>query len=632
MLACIGVLLLLMVMLGRVVQLQVEPGERLAPFISERITKTRENAPEGDLLDSRGRVVAVSRFGQRVFVDPMEFPNPPGDAIGALADAVGMQPMEVARRIVPAMEGNADIIAAHEGDDPPEETCRLKRYVTLGGVLEDWRIDAVRDLKLNGKPITGVHLEPWPVRVYTAQAVAANLVGIQGADMQGLSGAERMYTPLMQPESGSLKYVRDARGDPMWIFPGGYTPSQRGHDVRLSIDLNVQTIVAEELKRGVADADAAGGRCVVLDPYTGEILAMADYVRPLMDAKDYDWTTPIPKGGNGTRYRIIPKDTQAQIDPSLARNRCVEDVYEPGSTFKAFMWATCLMHGVTNVNEVFPIYGGHWVTPYGRRVDDVHHFDHLKWNEVLVQSSNIGMSQGVARLSFSQARDAIVSLGFGKRAGTGLPGESPGMVTSERDWSKYTQTSVAFGYEVGVTPVQMVRAFSAFCRKGDLAGTIPSVHLTATDYDGAVNGPQNRVFPADIARITKETLKGVTDGLDERLAKGGETFRYEAFGKSGTAQAPLGKAPKGKKRPKGSDGYYGGQYNVSFIAGGPYEDPRIVVLVVVDDPGPELVRNKRYFGAVVAGPINRRIMERTLSYMGVPASPEHTSTKVAGAQ
>jgi cell division protein FtsI/penicillin-binding protein 2 len=620
--ACVGVLLLMLVMLARVVQLQVSPGEKLSPFISERLTKVRQDATEGELTDIRGRVVALSKFGQRVFVDPLEFPNPPGEAIGLLADALGMKPAEIAKRIVPAMEGNAEVIDAHQGDDPPDETSRLKRYITLGGVLEDWRVDSVRNLKINGKPIPGVHMEMRPVRDYTAQAIAANLIGIQGIDMIGLSGAERMFTPMMQPEGGWLKYVRDARGDPMWIFPGGYTAPKRGHDVRLSIDLNVQTIVVEELKRGVADADAAGGRCVVLDPYTGEILAMADYVRPLKDAKDYDWLAPIPKGGNGTRYRIIPKDTQALIDPALARNRCVEDVYEPGSTFKAFMWSTCLMHGVTNVNEVFQTYGGHWVTPYGRKVDDVHHFDHLKWTEVLVQSSNIGMTQGVARLSFSQARDAIVSLGFGKRVGTGLPGESPGMVTSERDWSKYTQTSVAFGYEVGVTPLQMARAFSAYCRKGDLAGTIPQVHLTAADYDSAVNGPQNRVFPWKIAQTTKETMKGVTDGLDDRLAKNGEIFRYEAFGKSGTAQAPLGKPPAGKKRPKGSDGYFGGQYNVSFIAGGPYEDPRIVVLVVVDDPGPELVRNKRYFGAMVAGPINRRIMERTLSYMGVPASPE----------
>lgn len=629
-LAAVGVVGVMAVMLGRVIQLQVAPSVKLQPFITERLTKVSEEAPCGDLIDCRGRPLAVSKFGYRVFVDPLEFPNPPDAAIGLLADAVGMKPQDVAKRIAPAMEGNAEVIEAHTGDDPPEETSKLKRYITIGGVLEDWRVEAVKALRIDNKPIAGIHLETRPVREYTAAAMAANVVGMVGADQIGLSGAEKMFTPHVQPEKGSLKYVRDARGEPMWIFPGGYTPPSRGRDVRLSIDLEVQNIVVEELKRGVADADAAGGRCVVLDPYSGEIMAMADYVRPLKDAKDYDWNVPIPKGGNGTRYRIIPKDTQAAIDPALARNRCVEDVYEPGSTFKAFMWSTCLMHGVTNVNEVFPTYGGHWVTPYGRKVDDVHRSDHLKWSEVLVQSSNIGMTQGVSRLSFNQARDAIVSLGFGKRAGLGLPGESPGMVTSEKDWSKYTQTSVAFGYEVGVTPVQMVRAFSAYCRKDELAGTIPSVRFTATDFDSAMADPGRRVFPVRVAQATKETMKGVTDGLDDKLAKQHEFFRYEAFGKSGTAQAPLGKPPAGKKKPKGSDGYFGGQYNVSFIAGGPYEDPRVVVLVVVDDPGPELVKNKRYFGSAVAGPINRRIMERTLSYMGVTPSVPYGQS-VAGA-
>src|SRR6185369_3839974 len=140
--------------------------------------------------------------------------------------------------------------------------------------------------------------------------------------------------------------------------------------------------------------------------------------------------------------------------------------------------------------------------------------------------------------------------------------------------------------------------------------TMPTARLTATDYDRALSEKSPRVFPAQVATITRETMKGVTDILDTRMAKAKgkeENFRFISFGKSGTAQAPLGKPPAGKKKPKGSDGYYGGQYNVSFIAGGPFEDPRIVVLVVVDDPGPQLVREKRYFGAAVAGPPNRRI-------------------------
>lgn len=625
-LAAIGVVCVLGVMLGRVAQLQLAPGQNLVPFISNRITSVPERAPGGDITDRRGIPVATSKFGYRVFIDPIDFPKPAdggGEAMKLVADAVGIPVTEISRKVVPAMENNDEAIEVMSDPNPPEEATKLKRYIPIGKTLDDGRVDLVKALRLNDKPIPGVHLETRPVREYTAAATAANVVGLVGGEMNPLSGAERLFAPLMQPETGSLKYVRDAHGEPMWIFPGGYTPPERGQDVRLSLDLEIQHIVVEELRRGVEEADAAGGRCVVMDPHTGEILAMADIVRECKDAKVYDWTTPIPKGGNGTRYRIIPKDTQAAIDPALARNRCIEDVYEPGSTFKPFMWSACLMYGVTRPNEVFNTYNGEWHTPYGRLVKDVHAKPSLPWTDVLIQSSNIGMAQGVARLTFPQTRSTIISLGFGHKPGLGLPGETPGMVTTEKAWSKYTQTSVAFGYEVGVTPVQMCRAFSAYCRSGDLAGTMPTARLTATDFDRARSEPSPRVFPASVATLTRETMKGVTDILDGRMAKAKgkeENFRFISFGKSGTAQAPLGKPPEGKKKPKGSDGYFGGQYNVSFIAGGPFEDPRIVVLVVVDDPGPQLVREKRYFGAIVAGPPNRRIMERTLNYLGVQPS------------
>jgi cell division protein FtsI/penicillin-binding protein 2 len=247
------------------------------------------------------------------------------------------------------------------------------------------------------------------------------------------------------------------------------------------------------------------------------------------------------------------------------------------------------------------------------------------------------MIQGVSRMSFEQARSSIREFGFGSPTKIGLPGESPGLVTSEKGWSKFTQTSVAMGYEVAVTPLQMARAFSAFCRTGNLAGTVPSLRLTAaepgTDSQPKVD-PGTRALPSKIAELTRETMRGVTHNLDNRLSSrtgaSKETFNYEAFGKSGTARAPLGKAPEGMKKPKGADGYYGGQYNVSFIAGAPASDPRIVVLVVVDDPGPELVRTKRYYGAMVAGPINRRITERVLGYLRVPPSPAADSMAAAG--
>jgi cell division protein FtsI (penicillin-binding protein 3) len=625
----VGVGVLMLVMLGRVVQLQVAPGERLAAFMSDRLTTRGEPAVRGDVLDRRGRLIASTSFGQRVFIDPVKFPVPPGDAIIALAKALGEDPADVAKVIAPAIEHNqrAQTLPMPEDPDAPlsyEQT--VKRYVPLTGILEDWRLSAVEGLRLDGKPIPGVHLETRSVRQNPGGELVAKIRGRVDVDHAGQAGAERLLDAKLRPSPGRFQYVRDAMGDPMWVFPGGYAPPQRGQDVRLSVDLEIQRIVDEELRRGIEDADAAGGRAIVLDPYSGEVLGMVDMLREVPGLKDYDWNQPIAKGGDGVRYRIIAPDEGAKFGPDMARNRCLVDLYEPGSTFKPFMWSAAVEAGVVSPDEWFSTYDGQWRTPYGRPISDVTKLPRQTWSDVLVNSSNIGMVQGVSRMSFQQARDAIREFGFGQRTNLGPPGESPGLVTSPRAWSKYTQTSVAMGYEIAVTPVQMARAFSAFCRTGELAGTIPAVRLTALDAVAGLDDPGVRVMPRKVADQTRAAMRGVTRNLDNRLATRTtgpqETFRFEAFGKSGTARAPLGLPPKDKRRPKGADGYFGGQYNVSFIAGAPADDPRIVVLVVVDDPGPELVRTRRYFGAMVAGPVNRRITERVLTYMGLQPTGE----------
>jgi cell division protein FtsI/penicillin-binding protein 2 len=179
------------------------------------------------------------------------------------------------------------------------------------------------------------------------------------------------------------------------------------------------------------------------------------------------------------------------------------------------------------------------------------------------------------------------------------------------------------GHEVAVTPVQMVRGFSAFARNGDLIGTLPEVRFTAVDPDlGTPEG--RRVLPPEIAELTRRTMRGVTQKVDNKLAERDPSAgppKYEWFGKSGTAEIPLGKPPKGKRRPVGCDGYFRGQYNSSFIAGAPFEHPRLVVLVVIDDPGPGPISKRQHYGSYVAGPVVRRVLERGLTYLGVPASP-----------
>lgn len=610
----------------RVVQLQIRPSEKLSAFISDRTVRQTELGVRADIRDARGRLLAASRFGQRVFVDPVNFPNPPGEAMAKLADALGTPVEDIAKRIVPKMSANADRLALLNDNDPTNDPTKgASQYVTISGVLQDWQVTAVKALR-----VPGVHLEPRAVRETPGSALAAELLGKVGIDHDGLLGVERMLDKAVRPTDGSMRMVMDAAQRPLWVEEAGYTAPRRGSDVELSIDLEYQRMATEELDRGLTDADAAGGRLIAMNPHTGEVIAMVDIVRDIKDAVDYTWQYPIGQepGGKRPRYRTIKADPNRFKDPAVSRNRCVEDIYEPGSTFKPFMWSAVTALGLATPGEMFDTEDGVWKTPYGRPVRDVAARGEQTWKDVLVNSSNIGMTKGTARMSAQQMHDAVRSFGFGTPVGLGLAGESSGRVTALKDWSKYTQTSVAMGYEVAVTPLQMVRAFSAFAREGENAGTIPNATLLALQSEREP-AALRRVLPPDVAELTRRTMTGVTEALERKVLKNeAKSFRYDTFGKSGTAQIPLPPRPKGVKPPRGNGGYFVGQYNVSFICGAPVESPRIVVLVVVDDPGPRLVRENRYYGAMVAGPVARRFVERALAYMGVEPTMNTEATPV----
>jgi stage V sporulation protein D (sporulation-specific penicillin-binding protein) len=530
----------------------------------------------------------------------------------AVAAAAAAGPASPLAMLADLFRGDRDSVVRVMGSEG--ETPKLIRYVSIGGVLEDWRAERVRAAK-----IPGVHLELRPVREQTAPELTASLVGAVGVDHDGLLGAERMLDALVRPRAGRLRYVRDAQSRPLWVEQGGYVAPERGRDVRLSIDLELQRIAHEELSRAIEECDAAGARLVLMDPMTGEVLALLDLVRQPPDAVEFTWER---HDGPRRRYRVVKAADPSELaHPALARNRCVEDVYEPGSTFKAFMWSTATALGLADPQEPVDTEGGRWVTPYGRSIEDVVRRGTQTWAEVLVNSSNIGMVKVTRRMSEKQMHDAVVRFGFGTKTNLGLPGESPGLVTPLKHWTKYTHTSVAMGYEVAVTPVQMVRAFSAFARTGELAGTIVEPRLIAAEPGEETGRGVRRVLPPAVADLTRETMRRVAHNMDERLHRVNKNEpppRYELFGKSGTAKIPLGRPPQGKRRPRGMRGYFEGQYNTSFIAAGPADKPRLICLVVIDDPGPQLVRENRYYGSHTAGPVVRRVMERALAYLGVP--------------
>ncbi len=641
----------LVLVLGRVAQLQIFPSDALAEHIQPRATTHTLGATRGDLLDRRGRVLATTRVARRVVVDPTTIESNLDQAVVGLSEILALNPGELGERIIGAVVENkrrAAIIAEmdqreRDGLDPlldeagePLRKPRLSRYLPIGGLIDLQTADAVKALKAEHK-LGGIFLEDQQVRQASAAPLVGSIIGKLGyADDKavhrtGIVGAEELFHEQLTGHDGSLTYVRDASGGPLWVQRGAWTEEQRGDDVRLSIDIEIQRIVHEELIKGAEHADAAGARAVVVNPHTGEVLAMVDIIRDLEGLVEFPWYDPkgdvpaatLPEKSQRPRWRVLEPDTQRGQDDALARNRCVRDLYEPGSTFKPFIWSLAKTKGLLPDDEVLR-FDVNYYQPYpGRSLEDVTFRKELTWDSVVEFSSNIGMSIASSRLDMQQTRNTIRALGFGSKSGLGIMGEQPGLVTSAKNWSKWTQTSVAMGYEVAVTPVQMVRAFSVFAREGDKAGTLPQLRLTAAGMDDRPGLTKDeiiieRVFDSQVALRVRGPMQLVADRMDRnnQSVNDAPEPKYSMFGKSGTAYIPC-IPPQGMRRPNNASGYFAKQYNSSFIAAAPATAPEIVVLVVMDDPGPEHIAQRRHYGSWVAGPVVRSITERVLPYLGV---------------
>ncbi len=595
-------------LLARVVQLQVDPPEQLRGHIDQRVSAMKSFAPRGDIVDRRNRLLASTRVGYRLTVDPAEFPQPYDDSLRRLVSAASLDASVAGERLFMRLARN---------EHAKQTGGAMSRYVRLSDLLDDAQVEAVRALRMRG-----VHLEMMSVREGPGAEVAAAILGRVDSEDSGQFGAERMFDPALESAQGQIRYVRDARGRGLWIERGGTTLPMPGESIRLSIDAALQDIAEEELLRSVLDADAQGGRLLLLDPHTGEVLALVDFIRD-MDGRLLPWGERSGMAEDaalgGPRRTIIQPDPLRLIHPGAGRNRNFTDLYEPGSTFKAFTWAVMTSAGIAKPDEMFKTGGQYWRTPYGRQIRDAFGKNEQTWREVLVNSSNIGMSMAAERMDRRAMRESLERFGFEEITGVGLPGEISGGMTSMRDWRNYTQTSVSFGQEVALTPAQLARAFCAFARVGQDAGTLPTLTLRAAD-DGPGAGDSSslivqRAIDPNAVALAREAMSVVAQRAVENMKRQkleGITDDYRLFGKSGTAQVSL----------KGERGYLPDQYISSFVAGAPYESPRLVCLVTIDDPSPLLVRKRQHFGSWVAAPAVKRVMERSLRYLGERPSPK----------
>lgn len=580
----VGCAVLLVGTLGRVAQLKLWPHEQLDTAAGSRTSTTRELAPRGDILDQRGRPLAVSLVGHRLYCDPAWIYEKGWES----AKKASKKDANAAAECDPFRD--AAIVLAPVLKQAPQkvyETLKAnadRRYLVLAQELTDSQFDALRQVDL-----PGIGLESKLFRDYPAGQTASAIVGKVGFEHKGQAGIEYSQDKRMTPVDGEMTFLRDVQRRPLWIDRDDYIPGDPGEDVRLSIDLVVQEAAERHLQKMVEGMNAGGGRLVVMDVETGDILALVDTLRER-------------KG-----WQEVTKDPARKIHPSLGRNRCVTDPYEPGSTFKAFVWARATELGKARPEEIIRLGTGPYQTPFGRVIRDVKYPGPISWKTVLVKSSNGGMAIVGQRMSHGEMQQALRDFGFGQRVNMGISGETAGLVTPSNKWSNYTQTSVSMGHEVGVTPVQMVRAFSAFCRPD---GSMVNPRLVLpSGWDGTrtYQTAGKSVIDPKIVDVARSAMAGV---VEEGTARNAQSDKYRMFGKTGTAQLPK---PKEMGR-----GYFEDRYVASFIAGAPMDNPRIIVLAVIDDPD----KAKGHFGGSIAGPVVRDVVDETLEYLGVPYDQE----------
>lgn len=409
----------------------------------------------------------------------------------------------------------------------------------------------------------GVFLQREYRRYYPAAEVTAHVVGVTGVDDNGQEGIELAYQDWLSGKAGSRHVIKDRLGRVVEDIESIRAP-QQGRELALSIDQRIQYLAFRELKSAIALNEAKAGSLVVLDVKTGEVLALAN------------WPTYNPNN----------RDT---FKTGRARNRAVVDLFEPGSTLKPFTVAAALESGLVSPGSMIDTEGGHY-TIGNRTIHDAHPEGILTVAQVIQKSSNVGSAKMALAMAPQKMWSIFSDVGFGTQTKVGFPGEATGRLRAYQTWKPIEQATMSYGHGISVSLLQLARAYSVFATNGELKP------LTLVKRDQMVEGK---------AVISPRTAMAVRKMLEMVTQPGGTATRaqvagFRVAGKTGTAHKLLG----------GS--YATDRYISSFVGFAPASDPRLVIAVMLDEPG-----GKSYYGGEVAAPVFSNVMAGALRLLGI---------------
>ncbi|QUN06131.1 peptidoglycan glycosyltransferase FtsI [Shewanella yunxiaonensis] len=543
----VTVCLLFVSLVGRAAYIQVLQPEMLRHESDMRTLRTTSSEVQRGLItDRNGEMLAVSVPVKAIYADPKVVSDENGFADmrrwQALADVLHQPETELVDRV----KSNA-----------------TKRFIYIQRQVTPTVADYIKQLKL-----PGIYLKSESRRYYPTGEITAQLVGITNIDDVGIEGLENTYDNWLTG-TPAKEQVRKSRDGQVVERLGIIQQGERSNDLVLSLDQRIQQLAYRELKRATEMYQAASASLVMIDVRTGEILAMA----------------------NTPSYNPNARD---DLESFRMRNRAVTDAYEPGSTVKPFVMAAALEAGIVKPGDLVDTSPG-WMRIGGSIVRDSHNLGDISLATILIKSSNMGISKLALEMPIQQLLGTYQSLGLGNYTGVNLTGESTGLIPDRHRWSDFERATLAFGYGLTVTPLQLARMYATLGSGGILR---PASVLKLKQAPEGV-----RVLSETSAKEVLKMLVGVTEagGTGTKAHIDG----YPVAGKSGTSR-------------KAVAGGYGDDYVALFAGVAPANDPRLAMVVVVNDP-----KGDHYYGGDVSGPVFGKVMSGALQMLNVePVTPQ----------
>ena len=525
-------------LIARAVQLQVFNKDFLNQEADTRHLRTEKiSAHRGTITDRNGEPLAISTPVDSIWANPQEL-APAVDSVPKLARVLGIDAQTLIRRITRSMD---------------KEFVYLKRHLSPEKASEALALD-----------LPGINVQREYRRYYPAGEVTGHVVGFTNIDDNGQEGLELAFNHWLAGESGAKRVLKDRLGRSVENVES-IRPPHHGKELRTSIDLRIQYLAYRTLKSAIQKYNAESGSIVVLDVETGEVLAIA----------------------NQPSYN--PND-RSQFSAERYRNRAITDIFEPGSSIKPLIVAAALESGDYRPSSIIDTAPG-YVVVGPKTIEDSRNLGRVSLTTILARSSNVGVTKLAMTLESDQLWNTMTRFGLGTLTASGFPGESAGLLTHHSHWRPISQATLAYGYGISVTPLQLAQAYSIIGSDGLLR----PVSLLATD--GPVDG--DRMLSRDAAFAVRRMLEEVVrpGGTGTKASVAG----YRIAGKTGTAW-------------KFAAGGYSKDKYISIFAGlAPASDPRLAAVVVIDEPGGEL-----YYGSDVAAPVFADVMSESLRLLAVP--------------